>query len=94
MTTTEMRPSVRRAAQPITATVVDEDLVPTIVVTSAGTATLEEIRAAAREAWPIPGPLQILESGSVRRMELVGGKKVRTTHYRTVFAPLLTEPCS
>lgn len=94
MTTTEMRPSVRRSLLPITATVVDEDIVPTIVVTSAGTATLEEIKAAAREAWRIPGPLQILESGLVRRKELVDGKKVRTTHYRTVFAPLLTEPCS
>ena len=86
-TQTRTRPSVRRAARPITATVVDEDLVPTIVVTSAGTASMAEIKAAARKAWTIPGPLQILESGMVRRKELVGGRKVRTTHYRTVFAP-------
>ena len=75
MTTTETRHT--------TAEIVDQDLTPTIVVTSAGGTLLSELLKAAREAWTIPGPLELVST-----TDLPGDR------YRTVFAPLLTEPCS
>lgn len=70
-------------APPTVATIVDNDLVPTIVVESAGGASLSELLDAAREAWTIPGPL-----------ELVSTDWLDGDVFRTVFAPLVTEPCS
>ena len=64
------------------AEIVDEGIVPTIVVTSPSGTLLSELLTAAREAWTIPGPLQLLSTTEL------GDRFV------TVFSPLVIEPCS